>query len=48
MESVIIHYYRTNYQSWKFQMKVLFMEKDLWGFIEDIAEDLELGPIKLT
>jgi len=23
-----------NYQSWKFQMKLILMEKDLWGFIE--------------
>ena len=26
----------TNYQSWKFQMKLVLMEKDLWGFIEDV------------
>ena len=25
----------SNYQNWKFNVKLLLMERDLWGFIED-------------
>ena len=39
----------SNYQSWKFQMKVLLMNKDLWGYIqgsERIPDETERAEVK--